>query len=146
VGVSGAIFNLYLKKRNDMAGRPTKYKPEYCDNVKEFMQDGYSVTAFAGHIGVARSTVFKWADEHDVFSDALKTGQAMAAMWWEDRLRQVAQTGEGNASAAIFGVKNRSSMEWKDKQEIDHSSSDGTMSPKDVDSKIVESLVNKLID
>lgn len=31
-------------------------------------------------------------------------------------------------------------------QDIDHSSSDGTMSPKDVDSKIVESLVNKLID
>jgi len=34
----------------------------------------------------------------------------------------------------------------KDSQEHDHKSSDGSMSPKDVDSKIVESLVNKLID
>ena len=33
---------------------------------------------------------------------------------------QVASTGEGNASAAIFGVKNRSQEEWKDKHDIDH--------------------------
>jgi hypothetical protein len=73
--------------------------------------------------------VFKWATEHAEFSDALKTGQARAALWWEKTLRQVAQTGEGNASAAIFGVKNRSSEDWKDKTEQDHTSSDGSMSP-----------------
>ena len=84
------------------------------------MVEGYSVTALAGHIGVARSTVFKWAEENEEFSDALKSGQASAALWWEKTLRQVAQTGDGNASAAIFGVKNRSSEEWKDKQEVQH--------------------------
>lgn len=110
-------------------GRPTKYDPVFCEVAREFMVDGYSVTALAGHIGVARSTVFKWADEHPEFSDALKTGQASAALWWEKTLRQVAITGEGNASAAIFGVKNRSSEEWKDKQEHDLTSSDGSMSP-----------------
>lgn len=81
------------------------------------MVEGYSVTALAGHIGVARSTVFKWAEENEEFSDALKSGQASAALWWEKTLRQVALTGDGNASAAIFGVKNRSSEEWKDKRE-----------------------------
>ena len=111
------------------AGRPTKYDPKYCDAVVEYMKDGYSVTAFAGYIGVARSTVFRWADEHEEFSDALKAGQAMAARWWEDALREVATTGKGNASAAIFGVKNRSSEDYKDKQELDHSSSDGSMRP-----------------
>ena len=111
------------------AGRPSKYDPKYCDAVVEYMKDGYSVTAFAGYIGVARSTVFRWADEHEEFSDALKAGQAMAARWWEDALRDVATTGKGNASAAIFGVKNRSSEDYKDKQELDHSSSDGSMRP-----------------
>ena len=101
-------------------GRPTKYKAEYCQAAIDFMAEGYSVTAFAGHIGVARSTVFKWAEEKPEFSDALKTAQAMAAKWWEDTLRQVARTGDGNASAAIFGVKNRSGEDWRDKQEIDH--------------------------
>lgn len=89
------------------------------------MKDGYSVTAFAGHIGVARSTVFKWAEEHPAFSDALKTAQAMAAMWWEECLRNNAMTGQGNASAAIFGVKNRSALEWRDKQEQEISGPNG---------------------
>lgn len=111
------------------AGRPTKYDPAYCQAAIDFMRDGYSVTAFAGHIGVARSTVFKWAEQNPEFSDSLKTAQAMAAKWWEDALRQVAMTGDGNASAAIFGVKNRSNEDWRDKQEVDHSSSDGSMSP-----------------
>ena len=44
---------------------------------------------------------------------------------------QVASTGEGNASAAIFGVKNRSQEEWKDKHDIDHTSSDESMKPVD---------------
>ncbi|HEY7804271.1 MAG TPA: hypothetical protein VIC30_07555, partial [Orrella sp.] len=104
--------------------RPSKYKPEFCKQAIDFMRDGYSVTAFAGKIGVSRDSVFKWAKENEEFSDALKTAQALAALWWEDALRQVALTGEGNASAAIFGVKNRSREEWRDKLEHDHTSSD----------------------
>jgi len=111
------------------AGRPSKYDPKYCQMAIEFMKDGFSVTALAGHIGVSRSTIFLWAENNPEFSDALKTGQALAAHWWEVRLRDVALTGEGNATAAIFGVKNRSREEWKDKHEVDHSSTDGTMKP-----------------
>ena len=117
------------KPNKNPVGRPSKYTPGLCREVVDFMQDGYSVTAFAGHIGVARSTVFKWASEHPEFSDALKTAQAKAALWWEKALMQVASTGEGNASAAIFGVKNRSGEDWRDKQDVNHTSSDGSMSP-----------------
>lgn len=119
-------------------GRPSKYDESYCEVAVEYMRDGYSVTALAGHIGVARSTVFKWADEHPAFSDALKTGQALAAMWWEDCLRNVAKEGVGNASAAIFGVKNRSSEDYKDKRETDLTSSDGSMTPKAIERTIVD--------
>jgi len=110
-------------------GRPSKYDKKYCKLAVDFLKDGYSVTALAGKIGVARSTVFKWAEENKEFSDALKTGQALAALWWEETLRDVARSGNGNASAAIFGVKNRSSMEWRDKTEHDHTSSDGSAGP-----------------
>lgn len=96
------------------------------------MADGYSTKAFAGHIGVSLSTVYKWMDEHEEFSEAVKAAQAAGAMWWEKTLRQVASTGDGNASAAIFGVKNRSQEEWKDKHDFDHSSSDGSMKPTQI--------------
>ena len=109
--------------------RPTKYHPKYCDEAFNFMREGYSTKAFAGHIGVSLSTIYKWMDEHQEFSEAIKTAQAAGALWWETTLKNVASTGDGNASAAIFGVKNRSQEEWKDKLDHNHQSEDGSMSP-----------------
>ena len=107
------------------AGRPTDYDPAYCDAAREFLKDGYSLTAFAGSIGVARSTVYKWVDEYPEFSDAIKSGQAGAVYWWEERARHMAATGEGNATAIIFGLKNRASDEWRDISRQEHSGPDG---------------------
>ena len=111
------------------AGRPTAYDPKYCDEIVKVMSEGYSVTGFAGIIGVSRQTVYNWADEYPEFFDALKTAQAAAGVWWEDQLRNIVAGGEGNATAAIFGLKNRSADEWRDKRETDHTSSDGSMTP-----------------
>lgn len=95
-------------------GRPTDYDESYCEQAVAFLADGYSIAAFAGQIGVARSTVYKWIDEHEEFSDAIKTGQAKAVLWWETANRSLATTGEGNATAIVFGLKNRASDEWRD--------------------------------
>lgn len=108
-------------------GRPTKYDPRFCDEARRIMAQGFSVKAFAGQIGVNVQTVYNWMNQYPDFFDAIKDGQAAAAEWWERTLMQVAATGEGSAAAAIFGVKNRSQEEWKDKVEQDHTSSDGSM-------------------
>ena len=115
------------KRPKAKTGRPSKYDPAYCDEIIEFMSRGYSVTAFAGSIRVARSTVYKWADENPEFSDALKTAQAISALWWENRLRDVAEKNEGNAAAAIFGLKNRAAEDWRDKQTIEGTGPDGAL-------------------
>lgn len=106
-------------------GRPSKYNPNYCNEVIECLGKGHSVTAFAGEIGVARSTVFKWAEEHPEFSDALKVGQAKATQFWETILASVALTGKGNATAVIFGLKNRAGEDWADKLVNEHTGKDG---------------------
>ena len=106
-------------------GRPTKYDPEYCEQAIAFMSQGYSITAFAGSIQVSRQTVYQWAEDHPEFSDALNVARSAAALWWENRLRDVAEKGEGNATAAIFGLKNRAADEWRDKQSHEHSGPDG---------------------
>ena len=102
------------------AGRPSKYKPEMCDEVLPFMAQGYSTTALAGHLGVSRQTLYDWMDAHPEFLDAVKEGQAASAIWWENCLRANAEKGEGNATAAIFGLKNRAADDWRDKREHDH--------------------------
>jgi transposase-like protein len=106
-------------------GRPSKYSEAYCVEVVECLAEGHSVTAFAGRIGVARSTVFKWADEIAEFSDALKVGQAKAVDHWETILMSVAKEGKGNATAAIFGLKNRASDDWSDKIINEHTGKGG---------------------
>jgi hypothetical protein len=118
-----------VKMPKPRLGRPTKYHPMYCEAIIDFMAEGYSATAFAGSILVSRSTVYKWADEHPEFSDALKVGQARSAVWWEDCLRDNAMTGQGNATSAIFGLKNRVAHDWRDKRDLDLSSTDGSMTP-----------------
>jgi hypothetical protein len=112
------------------AGRPTSYKPEMCDLVVPFMAQGYSTGALAGHLGVARSTVWKWMDEHPAFSDAVKEGMSRSQQFWEKTLIENAIKGEGNATSAIFGLKNRASEDWHDRKDVNYTSSDGTMTPK----------------
>lgn len=104
--------------------RPSKYDPAFCDEAFEFLKQGYSATAFAGHIGVSRQTLYNWADERPEFFDALKSGQAAGVHWWEDRLRDIAEGKDGNATAAIFALKNRGADDWRDKQEVAHGVTD----------------------
>lgn len=106
-------------------GRPSKYDPAYCEHVIDFLAQGYSITAFAGSVRVSRQTVYQWAEDHPEFSDALNIARAAAALWWENRLRDVAEGSEGSATAAIFGLKNRAADDWRDKQSLEHSGPDG---------------------
>jgi hypothetical protein len=65
------------------AGRPTLYRPEYCERIIELMADGLSFAACAGEIGVSRSAIYLWADEHPEFMDAKNIGEAKTQLWWE---------------------------------------------------------------
>ena len=111
------------------AGRPTKYDPAFVDRVVPFLAQGYSCSALAGHLGVCYDTIWEWAKQYPDFSDAIKRGKQASAEWWENALRRNVLTGEGNATAAIFGVKNRCRQEWSDMRQVDHTSSDRSMSP-----------------
>ena len=110
--------------------RPTKYTEALGEDLISWMAQGYSLTAAAGKIGVCRQTVYAWAEEKPEFSNALNHARAASAAWWEDQARITATTGDGNASVVIFALKNRVADEWRDKVETDHTSSDGSMSPR----------------
>jgi hypothetical protein len=106
-------------------GRPSKYNEAYDNLIVEEMSQGKSIAAFAAEIGVARSTIQEWEKQYPTFSVALKAGKAKCAAWWEERLRTIATNPQsGNVTAAIFGLKNMASEDWRDKQELEHS---GTM-------------------
>jgi len=105
-------------KSDKTVGRPSKYDPSYCQEVIEWMGEGYSFESFAGKVGVCRDTVFEWANVFPDFSDAKNRGSAACQVFWE----KMGINGAGgkiqnfNNGCWVFNKKNR--FGWKDKQEI----------------------------
>lgn len=107
------------------AGRPTKYKPEYCQKLLDWVESypvktGDQVNAppflskFAREqLGVSRSTIYKWAEDNPEFSDAIKRYDEVYAEF----IQENALLGHYNASFSIFAAKNR--MGWRDKQDVE---------------------------
>jgi len=100
-------------------GRPTKYDPAHCEVAEATLAEGFSEAVVAGRLGVCLSTVQNWTNEHPEFLGAVKRGKALGAQVWEQRLHTLAASGEGNATAIIFGLKNRVPSLWRDKTEQD---------------------------
>lgn len=116
------------------AGRPSKYDPKYCDQLREHMGKGFSFESFAATIGVNRDTLYQWAKVHSEFSDAKSDGTD-ASLYHYEKIFQAGILGKVknfNSTALIFLMKNR--FKWTDRQEIDHGIS------KNLHEQILDSL------
>ena len=86
------------------------------------MTKGFSKEAVAGHLHIAKDTLYNWEKKHPLFSDALKVGVELSRLHWEgvavDYKTFTQKSGKRiEASTWIFNMKNRFS--WKDKQEVE---------------------------
>jgi DNA-binding XRE family transcriptional regulator len=103
-------------------GRPTKYLATYCTEVKDFMGLGYSIAAFAGHIGVARETVYEWERTIPEFAEAIAIARGKRVKALEEGLLKESQAGPA-VTARIFALKNADPREWRDR--IEHTGDGG---------------------
>jgi len=77
-------------------GRPTLYKPEYCDIVIAMGKEGKSREQIAGSLGLAWNTLELWTEKHPEFMDALRTAKNLELHYWEDLgLQNVLETPGG---------------------------------------------------
>src|SRR6185437_8049191 len=107
------------------AGRPSSYKPAYCNELIECLGEGYTIKGFAGSIGVGRQTVFDWLSKHKEFAEAYEIAQAKSVFYWETEFKSFAKTGKGSPAAFIFALKNRAPEEWREKIEHEVTGKDG---------------------
>jgi len=105
-------------------GRPSKYDPVYCQKVIEAGEQGLSLTAFAGMIGVCKATIDTWRAEHPEFLGACKVHQAARTLFLERGMLGEAVTGP-YVNARVFALKNAAPDEWRDKIVNEHSGPDG---------------------
>lgn len=108
-------------------GRPSKYRPEYCQQLHEALKEGLTYEAFGGRIGVCRDTLYEWESKHPEFSDARKVGRGLSEAYYIGLLQGIARGDFGeartNAAAAIFLAKNVCGM--RDQREVAHGGPDG---------------------
>lgn len=64
-------------------GRPTDYKPEYCEMLIKHMAEGDSFASFSAIVGTCMDTVHEWAKVHPEFSDAKKKGMGLNLLFNE---------------------------------------------------------------
>lgn len=69
-------------------GRPTDYRPEYCQSIMEMGEQGMSVVEMAANLGVARNTLeLTWPHKFPEFLRALTLARDSSQAYWERRGR-----------------------------------------------------------
>ena len=66
-------------------GRPSMYRPEYCELAIEIGKRGGGPNDIACEIGVLRENLYEWAKVHPEFLTALKQAKQHEQKWWENK-------------------------------------------------------------
>lgn len=98
-------------------GRPTKYLEKYCEELIDHMTEGHSFESFAGTIKVSFDTLYEWLKVHPEFSEAKKIGHGANLKTMET----LALTDGMKCAKWIFTMKNRYPAMYRDRQEIQQS-------------------------
>ena len=119
-------------------GRPTKYNATIQKKAEEYIKHlpedevVHSIEGLSDYIDVSRSTVYKWRDEIEEFSDTLEAILRKQAKSLINR----GLTGEFNApmTKMMMNVNHG----YRERSEVDNLSSDGSMSPQKIERVILD--------
>jgi hypothetical protein len=100
------------KRRARLRGRPADYDPGYCHDIYNWMAKGYSITAAAGAMGFARSTVYGWRDRYPDFANAIELGKAARTLYHEVVVRTSPVASRVRAS--LFALSSAAPDEWRE--------------------------------
>lgn len=134
-------------------GRPTDYKEAYAEGARKLALLGATDAEIADFYGVDVRTIYRWKNIHEAFCQSLKAGKDQAddrveralyhrAIGYEQEAVKIFMPAGADepvyakyvekvapdTTAAIFWLKNRRRAEWRDRVELDNTSSDGSMS------------------
>lgn len=106
-------------------GRPTKYKPEFCDLVIQVGEEGGWLSEMAEACDVVRSTMDEWAAAQPEFSEALTRAKQKAQAWFERKGRSGLEADKFNSALWQKQMSARHPDEYTDKQKREVTGKDG---------------------
>ena len=99
-------------------GRPSLYRPEFCERVIEMGALGKSLTQMAARLGVDKASVIRWREEHEDFRTALARAMTLSQDWWEERGQLGVDDRNFNATLYNKIVASRFREDYSERQEI----------------------------
>lgn len=126
-------------------GRPSLYRPEYCERVLEFGREGMSVVEMAAEIGVSRNALEeRWPEAHEEFREAFARARELSQAWWE-RQGRVGLTAERfNAQVYSRSMAARFPKDWRESKEQRVTGADG--GAVQIESGLTPELMQELAD
>lgn len=107
------------------AGRPTDYRPEYCEQVVELGRQGKSVVQMACGLSVHKATLYEWEKVHPEFSDAFTHARQLSQDWWENAAQTGLVTPGFNASLWSRSMAARFPDDYTERSKRELSGTDG---------------------
>lgn len=110
------------KARN---GRPTDYRPEFCEMLIEHMRKGYSFDTFGAEVFCGTSTLYRWVEQYQDFRDAKEIGTRLSHEWWERQGQKGLNIGPKSFHGQVWSITMKNRFGYRDKQEVQLTGPDG---------------------
>ncbi len=88
-------------------GRPTLYKPEYCNKVREMLKKGYSKIEIAFELDVNRKTLDYWSEANPEFYRTINEDIDFSEGWWTKLGRENLTNKDFNSRLYEINMMNR---------------------------------------
>jgi hypothetical protein len=131
------------KKESNQVGRPSDFKPEFCEQAEKLCRLGATDEELAAFFDKDVATINRWKHSHPEFRASVKEGKVLADInvanslykratgyvletekvvgkGENQRVVKLSIAVEADTTAAIFWLKNRRKDHWRDKQDHEH--------------------------
>jgi hypothetical protein len=106
-------------------GRPSKYKPEYCERVIALGKEGYSYAEIAADLEIDKASLYDWAAAHEEFSTALRAAKTFEQAWFEREARSNMKNRDFNANLWYRSAASRFRDDYTERKETQLTGANG---------------------
>lgn len=128
-------------------GRPTDYRPEYCDSVIEYGRAGKSRAWIAATLGVAKRTLVLWEAANPDFLSAMEYAKTLEQLWWEEQGQANLVTGKDITFQSAMWSRSMAARfpdDWRETSRQERTGPDGGPQQLNVTGDAVADLTRRL--
>lgn len=117
-------------------GRPSKYKPEYCEQALELGETGHSIAEIAAKFEVDKASVYRWMEEHPDFALSMARAKTLEQAYFEKEARLNMKNKDFNANLWWRSALSRFRDDYAEKKITEVSGPNGA--PVQIESKTID--------